>query len=521
MGIGGSFQDDSTEDEEEDKRTTIVHENTCDKDCTRFRSTIDHPRALSNMSKSQCCCQRVRKLSNFEDDVCNNISQEGEDRCQRVKSVEIGARVHVRNYGLGTVRFNGEAHFAPGFFIGVELDKPFGKHDGFYDGKRYFHARPKTGVFVRQRRLGLARDNVKAHDSKKQLQRRKCSFVLTLNGGLVTIQTSLKRNVKNGDCQIIRYRSNRLSTDFDETKQEVSLSALEDQFMSLNSNDDKESKLDLLRQLLDKEYLQLYPNKKLGSSHLQTRAPRKDYSLSLETNEQLAYHPEEDSYSPLKSNTREHPTSIVPTPVLQQTSELSLAAPSVICLTQTSVSVRTLSFPAEANSKSSLSLTSQNDVEELPCKQDLKPSTSGTHPSFDYNDNNWNSSSRVRMRVEPYKICIDPGSTKDLESDYYTDYSEDDVCQVDLLTEDLKHERLIVKRKEDRVRELEEELRGYDRELKEKIKALRNNSKRIESLESQCEKLSAGMDKALEDAKAWQFEVLYGRGEHTMISLDV
>lgn len=517
MGIGGSSQNELTEHEEDDTKITLVEDNKCDDDCTEFGSTVNRPRTFSNISQSQCFCQRGRKVSNFDEDSCNNISQEAEDRCQRVKSVEIGASVNVRNYGSGTVRFNGETHFAPGFFIGVELDEPFGKHDGFYDGKRYFHAKPKTGVFVRQRRLGATRDNVKAQDSKKQ-PHRKCSFSLTLYGGLVTIHTSLKRSLTNDDCQIIRYRSNRLSSDFEETKQEVSVSALEDKFLSLNINDDKESKFDLLIQLFDREYLRLYPNKKLDSSHEETRGDRKGLSRPLKANEQHDCHPEEDPESQLKSINRDHPTDLMATPLMQQTSELSLADPSVICLTQTSV--RTLLFPTEANSKSSSSLMGQNDIGELAFKQDLKPPTTGISSSLDYNDN-WNNSSKQRVRHEPDKLWIDPISIKDQESDYYTDHTEDDVGLVEQLTEDLKHERLMVKRKEDRVRELEDELRGYDRELKEKTKALRSNSKRIERLESQCKKLTEGMDKALEEAKAWRFEVFYGRGEHEMISLNV
>lgn len=65
----------------------------------------------------------------------------------------LGDRVEVRNYGMGIVKYVGRTHFATGFFIGVELDRPLGKHDGLYDGKRYFHARDQHAIFVRPPRL--------------------------------------------------------------------------------------------------------------------------------------------------------------------------------------------------------------------------------------------------------------------------------------------------------------------------------------------------------------------------------
>lgn len=58
-------------------------------------------------------------------------------------------RCCVAKLGAGEVLFVGQTSFAPGLWIGVQLDAPLGKNDGSVQGKRYFHAEPNYGVFVR------------------------------------------------------------------------------------------------------------------------------------------------------------------------------------------------------------------------------------------------------------------------------------------------------------------------------------------------------------------------------------
>jgi hypothetical protein len=62
--------------------------------------------------------------------------------------IPIGSFVEVQA-GRGIVRFAGTTQFAPGRWIGVELDEPKGKNDGSVQGVSYFECKPNYGMFVR------------------------------------------------------------------------------------------------------------------------------------------------------------------------------------------------------------------------------------------------------------------------------------------------------------------------------------------------------------------------------------
>ncbi|XP_072545218.1 CAP-Gly domain-containing linker protein 4 isoform X2 [Salminus brasiliensis] len=65
-----------------------------------------------------------------------------------VPEMHLGERVLVVGQRTGVVRFYGKTSFAPGFWLGIELDKPSGKNDGSVGGVKYFSCPPKHGVFA-------------------------------------------------------------------------------------------------------------------------------------------------------------------------------------------------------------------------------------------------------------------------------------------------------------------------------------------------------------------------------------
>lgn len=68
--------------------------------------------------------------------------------------VSIGTQVKFKG-DLGLVRYAGETHFAPGVWIGVELEEPNGKNDGSVESDRYFQCPEKHGLFVRESALEI------------------------------------------------------------------------------------------------------------------------------------------------------------------------------------------------------------------------------------------------------------------------------------------------------------------------------------------------------------------------------
>jgi dynactin 1 len=68
---------------------------------------------------------------------------------------EVGQRVWTADGRAGTVRYSGPTEFAPGEWIGVDLDEALGKNNGSVNDKEYFKCEQSHGMFVKASLLTL------------------------------------------------------------------------------------------------------------------------------------------------------------------------------------------------------------------------------------------------------------------------------------------------------------------------------------------------------------------------------
>ncbi|XP_006835344.1 PREDICTED: CAP-Gly domain-containing linker protein 4 [Chrysochloris asiatica] len=95
--------------------------------------------------------------------VANKTSCEGE--------LHLGDRVLVVGQRIGTIKFFGTTNFAPGYWYGIELEKPHGKNDGSVGGVQYFSCSPRYGIFAppsRVQRITDSLDTLSEISSNKQ-----------------------------------------------------------------------------------------------------------------------------------------------------------------------------------------------------------------------------------------------------------------------------------------------------------------------------------------------------------------
>ncbi|XP_053444708.1 CAP-Gly domain-containing linker protein 4 isoform X2 [Nycticebus coucang] len=102
-------------------------------------------------------------LNSSAPSVANNTRCEGE--------LQLGDRVLVVGQRIGTIKFFGTTNFAPGYWYGIELEKPHGKNDGSVGGVQYFSCSPRYGIFAppsRVQRLTDSLDTLSEISSNKQ-----------------------------------------------------------------------------------------------------------------------------------------------------------------------------------------------------------------------------------------------------------------------------------------------------------------------------------------------------------------
>ena len=77
-----------------------------------------------------------------------------------VEDLRLGMKVSVNRsrpmLSRGTVKWTGTLPGHTGDYVGIELDVENGKHDGLFNGVRYFRCKAERGIFVKLSKVIMA-----------------------------------------------------------------------------------------------------------------------------------------------------------------------------------------------------------------------------------------------------------------------------------------------------------------------------------------------------------------------------
>jgi len=406
------------------------------------------------------------------------------------KVFKVGDRVDVGSYGHGVIKFIGKTHFCSEICAGVELAEPVGYNDGSYGEQRYFFAREKSGVFVRTEKLTLISGellsidpgdllSIEPYDQEefKSIPEER-SFSVTINNGLITINTSL--NISQ-----LEQKSSQLPQ-----ISKGSLAKLEGKFVSLQANtkDTKNYRLEMLFEFLENEFAKLNAHHLRQGSHFRRKSNKHRkgrHSRIKNSYEKLGFNriPTSDSLSP-------RTVGVIKRHALQTGSEKA-TVPAV----PDQISPR-YAFLLPARKSGSISKISIELKDEDSCSDTLK-----------------------RPRHHRPKSSLDLDSVDELESDDWSVTSGEDMrARMYMLIDEIEYERDIVKQRDIRIKDLEQQLKQYDQDLKEKNEVLSLMRKTTETLKKHCETLKSSRDRAESKVEQWRYQLLYSTGKVEMIS---
>ncbi|XP_019382236.1 PREDICTED: CAP-Gly domain-containing linker protein 4 [Gavialis gangeticus] len=140
---------------------------------TSLETKHNHLPKRSSTNSNKKAATKVTSISSKTSTGLNNPSPATRKNPFDEGEIQLGDRVLVVGQRTGTVRFYGTTKFAPGFWCGIELDKPHGKNDGSVGGVQYFSCLPRYGIFAppsRVQRLTGSLDSLTETSSGKMNQ---------------------------------------------------------------------------------------------------------------------------------------------------------------------------------------------------------------------------------------------------------------------------------------------------------------------------------------------------------------
>ncbi|KAL7980720.1 hypothetical protein Chor_001874, partial [Crotalus horridus] len=110
----------------------------------RFCGTTEFARLFASVSKISKAADQIPSVTSTPRTPRMDFSRMTA-KGRKEKDKDRKDQVLVAGQKQGVIRFYGKTDFAPGYWFGIELDKPTGKHDGSVFGVRYFTCTPKHG----------------------------------------------------------------------------------------------------------------------------------------------------------------------------------------------------------------------------------------------------------------------------------------------------------------------------------------------------------------------------------------
>ena len=84
-------------------------------------------------------------------EIKHNLVLDPEHEKELADSIKVGDRCEVIEEGVrGEIKYVGKLpDMGLGYFVGIQLDEPFGKNNGTFNGVSYFQCSHKYGIFAR------------------------------------------------------------------------------------------------------------------------------------------------------------------------------------------------------------------------------------------------------------------------------------------------------------------------------------------------------------------------------------